>query len=69
MVNMYNHTQYTTIMNTSSQEYVYRKFDELKTAIRWDTFNLTRSQQEKLENQLAELRKQMEEYYVANVGE
>ena len=69
MVNMYNHTQYTTIMNTSSQEYVYRKFDELKTAIRWDTFNLTRSQQEILENKLAELRKQMEEYYVANVGE
>lgn len=58
-----------TTMNTSSQEYVYRKFDELKTAIRWDTFNLTRSQQEILENKLAELRKQMEEYYVANVGE
>ena len=56
-------------MNTSSQEYVYRKFDELKTAIRWDTFNLTRSQQEILENKLAELRKLMEEYYVANIGE
>ena len=66
---VYNHTQHTTTMNTSSQEYVYRKFDELKTAIRWDTFNLTRSQQEILENKLAELRKQMEEYYVANVGE
>ena len=65
----YNHTQHKTTMNTSSQEYVYRKFDELKTAIRWDTFNLTRSQQETLENKLAELRKQMEEYYVANVGE
>ena len=61
--------QHTTTMNTSSQEYVYRKFDELKTAIRWDTFNLTRSQQETLENKLAELRKQMEEYYVAKVGE
>ena len=69
MVNMYNHTQHLATMNTSSQEYVYRKFDELKTAIRWDTFNLTRSQQERLENQLAELRKQMEEYYVANIGE
>ena len=56
-------------MHTSSQEYVYRKFDELKTAIRWDTFNLTRSQQERLENQLAELRKQMEEFYAANIGE
>lgn len=66
----YNHTQRTTTtMNTSSQEYVYRKFDELKTAIRWDTFNLTRSQQERLENQLAELRKQMEEFYAANIGE
>ena len=56
-------------MNTSAKEYVYRKLDELKTAIRWDTFNLTRIQQERLENQLAELRKQMEEYYVANAGE
>lgn len=69
MVNMNNHTTTAIIMNTSSQEYVYRKFDELKTAIRWDTFNLTRSQQERLENRLAELKQLMEEYYLANVGE
>ena len=42
-------------MNTSSKEYVFRKFDELKTAIRWDTFNLTRDSQDLIENKLQEL--------------
>lgn len=57
------------MINSSAKEYIGRKFDELKTAIRWDTFNLTRSQQECLEDKLAELRKQMEEYYLVNEGE
>jgi len=43
------------IMNTSSRDYVFRKFDELRTAIRWDTFNLTRDTQDRLENKLQEL--------------
>ena len=42
-------------MNTASKEYVFRKFDELKTAIRWDTFNLTRDSQDRIENKLQEL--------------
>ena len=42
-------------MNTSSRDYVFRKFDELRTAIRWDTFNLTRDTQDRLENKLQEL--------------
>ena len=55
MVNMFNHTQHTTTMNTSSKEYVFRKFEELKTAIRWDTFNLPRYTHDRLETKLQEL--------------
>lgn len=58
-----NHTQRTTTMNTSSKEYVYRKFDELKTAIRWDTFNLTRGQQDSIESKLAEVKTALDEVY------
>ena len=61
---MYNHTQHTTtIMNTSSKEYVFRKFDELKTAIRWDTFNLTRGSQDLLENKLQEFFNMLNQEY------
>lgn len=42
-------------MNTSSKEYVFRKFEELKTAIRWDTFNLPRDTQSMIENKIQEL--------------
>lgn len=42
-------------MNTSSKEYVFRKFEELKAAIRWDTFNLPRDTQSMIENKIQEL--------------
>lgn len=42
-------------MNTSSKEYVFRKFEELKSAIRWDTFNLPRDTQDRIEAKLQEM--------------
>ena len=42
-------------MNTSSKEYVFRKFEELKAEIRWDTFNLPRDTQSMIENKIQEL--------------
>lgn len=42
-------------MNTSSKEYVFRKFEELKASIRWDTFNLPRDTQSMIENKIQEL--------------
>ena len=69
MVNMYNHThiQHRHNMNNSSaKEYVYRKFDEMKQAIRWDTFNLTRGQQDTIESRLVEVKKALDEVYGTN---
>ena len=63
MVNMNNHTTTAIIMNTSSKEYVFRKFEELKTAIRWDTFNLPRDTQDKLETKLQELSSLLHQEY------
>ena len=46
MVNMYNHTytHTTTMKNNTAKDYVYKKLDELKYFINWDSFNLTRDQ-------------------------
>lgn len=45
MVNMYNNTySHTTAMkNSTAKDYVYKKLDELKYSIFWDSFNLTRN--------------------------
>lgn len=50
-------------MNTSSKEYVFRKFDELKAAIRWDTFNLPRDTQSMIENKIQELQNTLKHGY------
>lgn len=50
-------------MNTSSKEYVFRKYEELKTALRWDTFNLPRESQDLLENKLQEFFNMLNQEY------
>lgn len=50
-------------MNTSSKEYVFRKYEELKTALRWDTFNLPRGSQDLLENKLQEFFNMLNQEY------
>lgn len=64
MVNIFNHTQHeTTMKNSSAQDWVYKKLEELKYAINWDTFNLTRGQQSRLETKVDELKKMLDEEY------
>jgi hypothetical protein len=50
-------------MNTASKEYVFRKYEELKTALRWDTFNLPRESQALLENKLQEFFNMLNQEY------
>ena len=50
-------------MNNSALDWVYKKLEELRYAINWDTFNLTRGQQSKLEAKVAELKKMLDEEY------
>lgn len=55
--------------NNAAQDYVYKKLEELRYAINWDTFNLTREQQSFLENKLGEFKKVLEEAYLVHSGE
>lgn len=55
--------------NNAAQDYVYKKLEELRYAINWDTFNLTREQQSFLENKLGEFKKVLEESYLVHSGE
>lgn len=68
MVNMYNHTytHTTTMKNNTAKDYVYKKLDELKYFINWDSFNLTRDQQSSLENKLMEFKNALDEAYARN---
>ena len=49
--------------NSSAQDWVYKKLEELRYAINWDTFNLTRGQQSRLETKVDELKKMLDEEY------
>ena len=53
-------------MNNSALEWVYKKLEDLRYAINWDTFNLTRSQQSRLEMKVNELKKMLDEEYCQN---
>ena len=50
--------------NNSASDWVYRKLEELKYAINWDTFNLTRGQQTKLETKLDEFKRELDAAYM-----
>lgn len=52
-----------------AKDNVYRKLKELSDSIGWDSFNLTRDQQEMLDNKLSEFRKSLDSTYFANSGE
>ena len=52
--------------NNAAKDYVYKTLKELIYAINWDTFNLTRAQQTRLENNLNEFKKVLDEEYSKN---
>lgn len=52
-----------TTATNPPKENVYRKLEELRDALKWDTFNLTRDQQDGIENRLAELKKFLDQEY------
>ena len=58
----------TTIAENPPKENVYRKLEELRDALKWDTFNLTRDQQDGLENRLVELKKFLDQEYGKSMG-
>ena len=53
----------TTCQVNPRRDYVYEKLDELRSAIRWDSFNLSRCQQDGLETQLGEFKCLLDEAY------
>ncbi len=50
------------------KENVYRKLEELKDALKWDTFNLTRDQQDGIEIRLVEFKKFLDQEYGRTMG-
>jgi hypothetical protein len=64
MVNNYKDNKHTNYMNSNpAKDHVYHYLKELSDAINWDSFNLTRHQQDSLQCKLNLFKEELDKAY------